>query len=184
MIYFLKHADVGLIKIGTAKRFFKRYTSLTSRYGALSLLGLMNGSHKTEYAVHKKFHKLRVRGVLNGTEWFADEPEIHQFVSENCFASIPTSVEEHRRHCEVYGNHFADLLRFEMESRNKSLETVSRMMGYTQFAGEKFLKMNEDSYLTIDVVEAAMQAFGYTYWEVVNYGQHVQEYRNQMDQAA
>lgn len=88
MIYFLQRTD-KLVKIGKTKRYHQRLYELTKIYGALNLLGLMDGFLEKEHELHIKFTAFN--SGTDGREWFKPEPELLEFISLN--AKKPTENE-------------------------------------------------------------------------------------------
>lgn len=85
MIYFAQVNGDGPIKIGfTSKPWLNlRMKSLrTFCPYPIAVLGVMPGEASQERALHRRFKLCKVRG-----EWFRPEPELVQFIAENCNAA-------------------------------------------------------------------------------------------------
>lgn len=87
MIYFLRRAD-GAIKIGTTDKYRTRLSTLTTEYGELELLGLMEGDREEEQRIHEQFTQSRM-GPDRRTEWFHSSPEILDYIAKNTHLNIP-----------------------------------------------------------------------------------------------
>jgi len=94
MIYFLRHPKTGLVKIGTTDKYHRRLSTLMSKYGDLELVALMDGNRTTEAALHVRFGAANRQGVLDGREWFADTPELREFIEVNGHLNIPENEDE------------------------------------------------------------------------------------------
>lgn len=82
VIYFYRR-DNGDIKIGSAVNLSTRRWQLFSKYGELTLLGLIEGWEPEEEALHVQFNKHRVSiDGINGTDWFHPAPELLAFIDE------------------------------------------------------------------------------------------------------
>lgn len=82
MIYFAQAPDIDLkpIKIGTTGRVGPRIRAISSQIKSpLNLLGVMDGGHREEKALHRQFSHLRCYGV----EWFSPADDLHEFISAN-----------------------------------------------------------------------------------------------------
>lgn len=72
MIYFIRDALTGLIKIGVSKKPWARLSKMQSDCpGDLSLIATDEGAEPEEAALHMRFAAQRVRG-----EWFRSCPEL------------------------------------------------------------------------------------------------------------
>lgn len=82
-VYFAKHAQTSLIKIGMSINPIARTKALRTE-----LIGVIAGDQKREREIHKQFHRLRVMdgAGLPGTEWFKDDPEISDFIKRKSLA--------------------------------------------------------------------------------------------------
>lgn len=89
MIYFLRHIETGLIKIGKTRDKATRFYYLTRQYGKLELLGLLPGYTRQEAELHQLFNKLNVRGVLAGQEWFSPADELMSYIETNASLNLP-----------------------------------------------------------------------------------------------
>jgi hypothetical protein len=83
MIYFLSHVKTGLLKIGTTVQFGARLASLRGEYGALQVVGLMEGNKEVERALHSQFAYLHVYGELEGQEWFRPDTALLDYIQQN-----------------------------------------------------------------------------------------------------
>ena len=79
-VYFIGDSNsAGPIKIGVAANVEARLKSLqTGNPNPLLILGIIEGGHKVEQALHKKFEKFRHHG-----EWFNPTEEIITYIAEN-----------------------------------------------------------------------------------------------------
>lgn len=76
VVYFVQGETIPLIKIGIAKNFGLRFSSLqTGSPDTLRILAVIPGSREKEIELHKRFSRLRVRG-----EWFRPEPELLNYI--------------------------------------------------------------------------------------------------------
>lgn len=80
MIYFLRHPETGLIKIGMTINLPNRLIALHPRYGVLEPLGVVDGYRKEEQWTHCCFRYANVRGVLDGVEWFNPVDELMWYI--------------------------------------------------------------------------------------------------------
>jgi hypothetical protein len=87
MIYFLRRAD-GAIKIGTTEKYLTRLSTLTTEYGELELLGLMEGDREEEQKLLARFAQARL-STDRRTEWFHPSKEILDYIAENTHLNIP-----------------------------------------------------------------------------------------------
>lgn len=101
MIYFLRHKETGLIKIGTTKDLSARLAFLTIQHGALELLGLHDGYETEEQALHIKFCSLNQRGILFGREWFRADKPLLEYIRANTSLNIPLSLASRDRKIKV-----------------------------------------------------------------------------------
>ncbi len=80
MVYFAQSTRGGLIKIGTSLKLRERLHSLSKkRHEPLRVLGIIEGRHREERAVHDRFAHLRVEG-----EWFSPGDDLLAFISSEC----------------------------------------------------------------------------------------------------
>lgn len=89
MIYFLRHPETGLIKIGKTKNYHQRLSQLIAEHGDLELLGIMQGYTDKECELHEQFSSLNVRGDLKGVEWFESEQSLLGYIDDNSSMNIP-----------------------------------------------------------------------------------------------
>lgn len=97
MIYFLKHKETGLIKIGTTKNFDARFMSLRSKFGVLELLGLMVGYEEEERNLHTLFKELNVRKQLKGREWFKADTVLLTYIKKYTSMNHPLPIGNRKR---------------------------------------------------------------------------------------
>lgn len=83
MIYFIRHIETGLIKIGETNGLRRRVAELTNLHGAMELLGSMAGNRAKEAELHKQFADCNKRGLLVGFEWFSPMPELLEYIRAN-----------------------------------------------------------------------------------------------------
>jgi superfamily I DNA and/or RNA helicase len=73
-VYFIRHTQTGLIKIGHAVSVKRRMSELQTMYGSrLAYLGSLLGSLTDERALHEKYAQWRINSVAAGKparEWF------------------------------------------------------------------------------------------------------------------
>ncbi len=96
MIYFLRHVETGLIKIGKTRDIFLRLPQLTSRYGELELMGFMDGDYVEESTVHLRFELLRST-VLAGREWFNPDVALMDYIHTHTTLTPPERVRGRKR---------------------------------------------------------------------------------------
>lgn len=94
MIYFLRHINTGLIKIGYSDQFCRRLLVHLRKFGALENLGFMDGTMQDEKAIHRRFRyanqRWDVTGLL-GVEWYESAPELVEFIEVNAVMIPPIS---------------------------------------------------------------------------------------------
>jgi hypothetical protein len=83
MIYFLSHVKTGLLKIGTTVQFGARLAALRGEYGAMLVVGLMEGGKEVERALHSQFAYLHVYGEIEGQEWFRADASLLDYIQQN-----------------------------------------------------------------------------------------------------
>lgn len=71
-VYYLLRESDGIIKIGTSRRPYMRFTSLRSQHGPMRLLATHGGALQQESDVHNKFRPF----LAEGREWFRPEPRL------------------------------------------------------------------------------------------------------------
>ncbi len=76
-VYFIQAGRAnGLIKIGTSRDVWKREKTLRQIHKEpLFLLAVMDGAHKEEHAMHKRFARWQYQG-----EWFYPARELLDFI--------------------------------------------------------------------------------------------------------
>lgn len=95
MIYFARHIETGLIKIGHTRQFMRRIIDLIGMYGEIELLGLMDGGHDDEQRVHRLFHHLNCKArdrwfsSFWGSEWFVCEQGLLDYIKANTNLNFP-----------------------------------------------------------------------------------------------
>lgn len=89
MIYFLRHAETGLIKIGRTKDKPTRLSTLMKEHGDLELVGLLPGYKSKEAELHQKFNHLNKRGILKGREWFVPDAELINYIEKKTSLNLP-----------------------------------------------------------------------------------------------
>lgn len=118
MIYFLRHIETGLIKIGYTNNFHARFLALTGWFGVLETLGVMDGRLHDEAILKRQFARLNVRGILPGTEWFRPVPDLLDYIEEHAAPYVPARPMHKRQPpihvinvagCKVL-NHLPDLV--------------------------------------------------------------------------
>lgn len=79
IVYFVRNADTGQIKIGISNDVTRRLRTLqTGSAAALDLLGTMPGGRAKEAELHARFADSRTGG-----EWFDPTPELDRFIEEH-----------------------------------------------------------------------------------------------------
>lgn len=79
LVYFLRSARTGLIKIGRTSHFRSRYSQLCYEHREqLEVLGVVSEDRWEERALHKLFKSIR---AVN--EWFKDKPALRAFIAEH-----------------------------------------------------------------------------------------------------
>lgn len=89
MIYFLKHPETGLIKIGTTEDYHLRLYQLEREYGKLELLGLMDGGNETESELHERFRYLKPKDHHPAREWFRMDNALLEYMRFYAIADVP-----------------------------------------------------------------------------------------------
>lgn len=89
MIYFLRHVETGLIKIGTTKNLKSRVYDLEREHGKLEVMGFVAGYEWYETELHKRFDHLNKRGVLSGREWFSPDSELINYIEKYTSTNPP-----------------------------------------------------------------------------------------------
>lgn len=92
MIYYIRHIETGLIKIGLSTAVSIRMKNLAAFYGELELLGFHDGDIKVEKEMHQRFAP-RARGILSGKEWFNPTPELMAHIQANTRLENDVNVE-------------------------------------------------------------------------------------------
>lgn len=92
MIYFLRHKESGLIKIGCTNELETRMSYLKSIYGDLELIGLTSGFEDFEHQLHEQFSHLNNRKKLDGREWFNPEQELIDFIDKYSSMNTPLPI--------------------------------------------------------------------------------------------
>jgi len=102
MVYFVKNPKNGLIKIGWSRFVPARIRTLRREYGDdLRLLKCIEGDHKIERRLHKRFRKSCVR-----SEWFRESKRLRQFIKSSkiafenyvaCYVPMPAEVADFLR---------------------------------------------------------------------------------------
>lgn len=83
LVYITHDINDDLIKVGTTAHLKKRLRALYSRKGhKYKVLGLMQGSFNTEYAVHQRFKE----HLVMGREWFRPHKDIFDFMETYTFS--------------------------------------------------------------------------------------------------
>jgi hypothetical protein len=67
VVYFIRRASDGAVKIGTSTAFVARMRTLRAEFGELQVLLTISGGRIRERQMHERFRKYRLRR----TEWFA-----------------------------------------------------------------------------------------------------------------
>jgi hypothetical protein len=88
MIYFLRHTETGLIKIGRTVNYSLRLSQLIAQYGDLELVGLMEGYTEQEQYLHGKFCQLKAN-TLGGREWFVPDDELIDYIENMASMNFP-----------------------------------------------------------------------------------------------
>lgn len=96
MIYFLRHVETGVLKIGTTVDYPMRLSQLIAKYGDMELLGLMTGSYDIEGELRRKFGKYHTN-ILQGTEWYHPAHEIVEYIKSHSKLSIPLPLDRRVR---------------------------------------------------------------------------------------
>lgn len=115
MIYFVRHVDTGLIKIGYTANVSGRLRDIANTYGAITLLGLYGGDWADERDLHLKFNAFNIRDVLNGREWFSADVTLMGYIEEYCYATLQTLYEPGKKR----------IVRYTGEARFESLFPVA-----------------------------------------------------------
>lgn len=79
MVYFLRSARTGLIKIGRTNYFRSRYSQLCFEHKeSLEILGVVSEEQFEEKHLHRHFARFR---VVN--EWFRDDSAVRRFIADH-----------------------------------------------------------------------------------------------------
>jgi len=114
MIYFIREAASGCIKIGFSDKPWDRFSKMQSDTpGELAVLAITEGDKVAEAALHARFADLRLRG-----EWFRDDGRI---------ATLAQSFPPVRR--ERKNPHWGELEAFAREAGLSSSHACSIMSG-------------------------------------------------------
>lgn len=97
MIYFLRHVETGLVKIGYTNNLSYRLTVIANTYGTVELIGFMEGDQGEELSLHRRFREINVRGVLNGREWFSSSQPLLDYITANCDTGSQTTYTPGKR---------------------------------------------------------------------------------------
>lgn len=101
-VYFFRNEDADLIKIGESTNHVRRIGALSYvAKSTLVLLGVMDGDHDTEAAIHKRFAHLRVTG-----EWFKEHESIRDFIAEYCYMppTFPKTLKQRKSYKKWWHN--------------------------------------------------------------------------------
>ncbi len=101
MIYFLRHPETGLMKIGTTTKYQKRLSDLMQKHGDLELLGLMYGNRSDEQQLHQQFSHLNEAGQLSGIEWFRADKELIAYIDKHAQMTLPLPTPSRERYGTV-----------------------------------------------------------------------------------
>lgn len=85
MIYFVRNAETGLIKIGVTINLQTRLLQLRSVYRDLELLGIMSGTFEEKTRLHERFARQRIRR----TDWFRTSDNLLQYIEDTTHLDIP-----------------------------------------------------------------------------------------------
>jgi predicted XRE-type DNA-binding protein len=94
MIYYVRHLETGLIKIGYSAAVLIRLKQLEAYCGAVELLGAHEGNLAKEKAMHQQFAHARSRGVLGGKEWFNPTGDLTDYIKANTQLEMPDRDEK------------------------------------------------------------------------------------------
>ncbi len=89
MIYFLRHPETGLVKIGTTEDYHLRLYQLEHEYGDLELLGLMSGGIETESELHERFRYLKATDHHPSREWFRMDNALLEYMRSYATDPVP-----------------------------------------------------------------------------------------------
>lgn len=80
-VYFVRHTQTGLIKIGHAERVIKRMSGLGTMYGGrLAYIGSFPGTYEDKSGLHRKYVQQRI----NRWEWFIPCAQLIAEIRDSC----------------------------------------------------------------------------------------------------
>ena len=178
MIYFLRHPETGLIKIGKTKDKNMRLSQLQAQYGDLELLGLMAGYTDMERELHMQFSHLNDRDVLGGREWFRPDSELTRFINKETSLNLPLPIFEDARFASNHRSAIVwkarDTNGFRVENRVTEViaEIISKLditqkdmasrLGIDESQLSRMMRMQPSSLVSIDILTALHREFGKT----------------------
>jgi hypothetical protein len=83
VIYFIRHLETDLVKIGHSRDVRTRFGQICHAHGACEVLGTIEGGKSKESELHRLFARFHVKGVLQGREWFSCSIEILKYINEH-----------------------------------------------------------------------------------------------------
>lgn len=127
VVYFLQREN-GDIKIGTTSEYHVRLHVLQKQYGALKLLGLLEGGRELERKLHQQFANYRI----SGTEYFQPHDGLFQLILNKTSLQLPLplSLRMQSRRLDVQPSksrlksRFADMIK---DIRAKSPNPISQV---------------------------------------------------------
>lgn len=87
-VYFAQRRSDNAVKVGYTYQIGMRVSGLRTEYGAIDILGTMDGDEDDELAIQIRFaeHCLgqgKMRGTRPPSDWFAPIPELMTYIKEN-----------------------------------------------------------------------------------------------------
>lgn len=166
MLYFLKHVETGLIKIGRTKNKSVRLSQLIKEHGDLELVGLLPGYKERESELHKQFSHLQVVGVLNGVEWFAPDDELMTFIDSNASFNLPLPMYGESTPPKQRNAEFRTRLSTIMKERGVSRMYLVRK-AYMSYA--TVMKWENEGMQSVDatIIMRLMKVLGVTFEELI-----------------
>lgn len=87
-VYFAQRRSDNAVKVGYTHQIGMRVSALRTEYGAIDILGTMDGDEDDELAIQVRFaeHCLgqgKMRGIRPPSDWFAPIPELMAYIKEN-----------------------------------------------------------------------------------------------------
>jgi predicted XRE-type DNA-binding protein len=172
MIYFLRHTETGLIKIGKTIGFSVRLSQLMAQHGDLELIGLMPGYTEEERELHEYFHNCNERDILAGREWFKPDTHLVKYINKHSSLTfpLPFGVEHVKRIVDipkverpfVVENRLTQAIEMLMENHSLNQKQMAERLGINSSVFSIMLRMRPSKLVNVDILDKLYQNFGIT----------------------